>query len=182
MPATTDSPTNISNVRLQWTNAGRMPADIVAKLEGAKVMIDEQATGRRQSYRNRIGAIRGIRFVDGELRANLILNPSHETTGQVAWDAANNPATLALKIRSGPGGTFFVALVAVTEGDSGGGLFESADGADATSYAPARRIPAPQHKPDHAIDLAAVARHQEMLSPSRRAEALRDFRLRMRKY
>jgi hypothetical protein len=123
----TTAETTIRNCKLQWSG-GRMPPGIVAKLEGSKALIDEQQADKRQSYRDKAGAVSRVRQdADGTLRADLTLNPGHALAPQISWDAANNPAALALKIGKGPGDKYFVAIVATTDNDNSGGLFESAD-------------------------------------------------------
>ena len=55
-----------------------MPTDLVTGLEGAKVLVDEQPADKRQSYRDKAGAVSRVRQdADGTLRADLTLNPGH---------------------------------------------------------------------------------------------------------
>jgi hypothetical protein len=111
-------------VRLQWP--GRtIPAGLPAKLDGARVDVDE--TAGRRSYRDRIGAINRVRMQDGVLRADFAVNAKHELAPQVAWDATNAPSTLALKVITRRDGGYSVVLVAVGEAGSGQGLFEDSD-------------------------------------------------------
>lgn len=62
--------------------------------EGVKVNVNHPrgSTEGTRDYRDRIGTIRGVRFVEGEgLFADLHFNPKHPLAGQLTWDAENAP-------------------------------------------------------------------------------------------
>jgi hypothetical protein len=65
--------------------------------EGAKVNIDhpERGPGQERKYSDRFGAIKNVRFVEGQgLYGDFHFNPHHPMTEQVLWDAENNPEAL----------------------------------------------------------------------------------------
>jgi hypothetical protein len=65
--------------------------------EGAKVNIDhpDRGPGQERKYSDRFGAIKNVRFVEGQgLYGDFHFNPHHPMTEQVLWDAENNPEAL----------------------------------------------------------------------------------------
>lgn len=67
--------------------------------EGAKVNVNHArgSVGAARDYQDRIGALRGVRFVPGEgLYADLQINPKHSLSEQLLWDAAHAPENVGL--------------------------------------------------------------------------------------
>ncbi len=67
--------------------------------ERAKVNVGHGASqpGTFRDYRDRIGLIRQVRYVDGEgLFADLVYNPKHALAEQLAWDAEHLPENVGL--------------------------------------------------------------------------------------
>lgn len=65
--------------------------------EGAKVNIDhpERDPSQPRKYGERLGAIRGARFVEGSgIFGDFHFNPNHPLAKQVTWDAENSPESL----------------------------------------------------------------------------------------
>lgn len=65
-----------------------------ALYEGVKVNVNHARQGGEgtRDYRDRIGTMRGVRFVEGEgLYADLHFNPRHPLAGQLTWDAEHAP-------------------------------------------------------------------------------------------
>ena len=162
MPTTTTE--NVfRNCRLQWT--GKIPPDLLGKLQGAKVNVDE--TSGRQSLRDRIGSVRDVTLQDGIFRATFILNPAHEIAAQVAYDAKHFPQTVVLKIVKSAGDRYAVALVASGEASNGNGLYESTDGPGAAAP------PSIDHQAPHNFRL---------LPPAQRVAAVVEWRRRMKRF
>jgi hypothetical protein len=70
-------------------------------IEGAQVCIDHPAPnegGRERSYRDVNGSLKEARETGDGARANWHLNPHHEATKQLLWDAKNNPTNLGFSI------------------------------------------------------------------------------------
>jgi hypothetical protein len=75
----------------------RVLKEAVHLYEGAKVNIDhpERGPGQERKYMDRFGAIKNVRFVEGQgLYGDFHFNPHHPMTEQVLWDAENNPEAL----------------------------------------------------------------------------------------
>lgn len=67
--------------------------------EGAKVNVNHAPLplGMARDYRDRIGVVRQVRFVDKEgLFADLVYNPKHALAEQLAWDAEHLPENVGL--------------------------------------------------------------------------------------
>ena len=67
--------------------------------EGIGVFIDHHGrsnTSGDRSYRDKIGTLRNVRFVENELRSNLHINLEHAAAKQLLWDARNNPVAVGL--------------------------------------------------------------------------------------
>ncbi|RMF91675.1 MAG: hypothetical protein D6741_15820, partial [Planctomycetota bacterium] len=71
----------------------------VALYEEAKVNVNHPADLRRaaRDYRDRLGRIRNVRFVEEEgLFGDLHFNPKHPVAAQLAWDAEHAPENVGL--------------------------------------------------------------------------------------
>ncbi|GAB6164268.1 hypothetical protein JCM19992_02680 [Thermostilla marina] len=71
----------------------------VALYEEAKVNVNHPADPHRaaRDYRDRLGRIRNVRFVEEEgLFGDLHFNPKHPVAAQLAWDAEHAPENVGL--------------------------------------------------------------------------------------
>ena len=74
-------------------------AEAAGLYEGAKVNVNHPKAGplAPRDYQDRLGAIRGVKFRDGEgLFGDLHFNPKHALAEQLAWDAQHAPEQVGL--------------------------------------------------------------------------------------
>lgn len=118
--------------------------------EGAKVNVNHArgATASARDYQDRIGALRGVRFVAGEgLFGDLQINPKHALAEQLFWDASHAPENVGLSHNveartSRDGATLVVEEILkvqsvdlVADPAATRGLFESRFSAEAEEHA-----------------------------------------------
>jgi hypothetical protein len=75
----------------------------IGLIEGKTVAIDHPSRAQAnetRSYRDNNGFLKGV-YEDGQgLRGNWHLNPAHELTPRILWDAANAPGNLSFSINA----------------------------------------------------------------------------------
>ena len=151
----------------------------VGRYEGKGVFVDHPRRSEAsevRSYRDKVGTLRGVRFVENALRGDLHVNLEHPVAKQLLWDAKHNPSAVGLshnargKTRTEGGVvvveeiTDLVSVDLVVDPASTSGLFESRSVDTMSSQEFAKRLLEADGGVDYMPSMADMAKMPEELS------------------